>query len=171
MMNDPFEVLRAEHRAALEQLDRLSTAIAELDQLEPGLSDEAREILESTLAFFHRDLALHLSKEEEVLFPAIEPVLTRAGPIAVMESEHADLRKNIQHLDELISSLVKAGPSPDKLFAFQTVMASRSLIERLTLHIHKEDEILFRLADEALDATEKERMAGQMAELEAAYCR
>jgi regulator of cell morphogenesis and NO signaling len=86
----------------------------------------------------------HMHKEEEILFPAIqavargEPEMWIEGPMAMMESEHDEIRR-IE--DELRTRSRLAGPLERDLV---------ELLDDLAEHARKEDEELFPAARAAL---------------------
>jgi hemerythrin-like domain-containing protein len=137
-MTDPIENLTLEHRAALEILDRLETLVAK-DALD---ADDAK-ILKTIDDFFAKELDIHLRKEEEALFPPLEAFLGReGGPIGVMLSEHEDLRSSFDRFKQGVKNPHEQPDSSDP--SIQEI--SRHIIDVLRGHIHKEDNVLFRMA-------------------------
>jgi hemerythrin-like domain-containing protein len=98
----------------------------------------------------------HHAKEEEILFPALEEAgfPRDGGPVAVMLHEH-DLGRSLivrmRELSTLESELARAG--------FRE--AAKQYAELLGQHIQKENEVLFRLADRALEGAERRRVEEQ----------
>lgn len=83
-------------------------------------------------------LEAHAALEDELLFVGLEPYLgVHGGPLAVMRMEHdqiVDLLQRVQSTSDLTRGLT---------FAAQVVEVSR-------MHFHKEEQVLFRLARQAL---------------------
>ncbi len=134
--------LAREHRAVEQLLDRLERLLARPHRTE----QEIRE----TFALIRRDLALHLRKEEEAYFPALERYLPReAGPIRVMLFEHEQL----QRLQETF---------PEGAEEFIAILRS---------HIQKEDGVLFMIADNNFSEEEQRQVLERMQEIEAVLSR
>lgn len=106
--------------------------------------EQALPALDSLDALRHRtapltfSLEAHAALEDELLFVALEPYLgVQGGPLAVMRMEH----------DQIVALLERIQSTPDlargRIFAAQVVDAAR-------MHFHKEEQILFRMAQQAL---------------------
>lgn len=157
-MTDPIENLTAEHVMALQILDRLEGLLAK-GAFDTGDAQTLKEIN----TFFAGELAVHLKKEEEALFPALEPYLGReGGPIGVMLTEHEDLRRTFE--------LFKAGIAPLDSGADPQGSAIRDsggrIIEVLRGHIHKEDHVLFRMAGQFLGEETLKEVGAKMSAME-----
>ena len=95
----------------------------------------------------------HHAKEEKILFPAMEEAgfPSDDGPVAVMLHEHdmgRSLIGRLRELSQLDSDAARAG--------FRD--AATQYAELLRQHIHKENEVLFRLADRAIEGPERRRV-------------
>lgn len=128
--------LRDEHRVILKALDVLEAAA---DRLADGtrIPEPAWSAL---LDWFVRFAdARHHAKEERLLFPALEAagVPRAGGPIAVMLEEHETGR-------ELVCGM-RAGALDVR------AARARAYVDLLRVHIHKETDVLFELADALLD--------------------
>ncbi len=91
----------------------------------------------------------HHGKEEEILFPAmVEAGMNKeAGPIAVMLTEHDQGRAFVKGLTEAYNSY-KSG----NIKALTEIIEnSKGYIFLLRNHIDKENNILFRMADQIID--------------------
>ena len=91
----------------------------------------------------------HHGKEEEVLFPAMVKagMSNESGPVAVMLSEHDQGRAFVKGLSESFNSY-KSG---DKSAIKGIVENSTGYINLLRNHIDKENNILFKMADQIID--------------------
>jgi iron-sulfur cluster repair protein YtfE (RIC family) len=117
---------------------------------------------------------LHARKEDEAFFPAVEAVLGSGfGPTEVMRSEHRTIRaqgellqktlRELRTIDhpaleakrEALRVLLEPGPT-DGLALPKT---AREILELLDTHFAKEEQILFPLARQILDATAKASVA------------
>lgn len=156
----PTEILMSEHRVIEKVLARVAKAC---DRADAG-SFDAEEFAVS-LAFF-REFAdkRHHGKEENKLFPAMNRhgMPMDSGPLACMLSEH-----------DLGRSLLKAvsdglpGSRAGDAAAMKTVVASyREYISFLTDHIYKEDNILFKMADQVIPAQAQAELEAEFVEFD-----
>lgn len=130
------EGLSTEHRVFLTQLNRLEASLA--DAALPA------EAIRAMVKLIEEPLEEHAHLEEQFLFPALEPHLTRrAGPLAVMEAEHQELRRLLGHI---AAAQLPLNP------------LTQQFIATLRAHIAKEDGILFPMAESFLGAGRLEEL-------------
>jgi hemerythrin-like domain-containing protein len=93
----------------------------------------------------------HHGKEEEFLFPAMigAGIPDKGGPVGVLLSEHAQGRKLIRDMEESISTDV------DRM---KLVQAARAYASLLRTHIHKENMIMFPMAERVLTDPQLEKL-------------
>ncbi|MCC6352978.1 MAG: hemerythrin domain-containing protein [Verrucomicrobiae bacterium] len=95
--------------------------------------------------------ACHHGKEEDLLFPELEArgIPREGGPIGVMLYEHQMGRGFVRAMRDNL------GPARggDMGALTRLAEAGRQFIDLLTQHIHKEDHILFNMADHVIDGT------------------
>jgi hemerythrin-like domain-containing protein len=93
--------------------------------------------------------AHHHEKEEGILFPALEEagLPHDAGPVGVMLAEHEQGRR-------LITALREAASPPDATFA----RAAYAYAALLSQHIEKENQVLFRIAEQAIPREDQQRV-------------
>ena len=137
----PTEILRDEHNLILKVANHLAGMLAAEKDGVPLDYDT----VEKCITFFRLFAdACHHSKEEDLLFPALEhegmPV--DGGPIAVMLYEHGIGREFISRMAEALP-----GSGDDAAGAAEVTEAGRGYIELIRAHIAKEDGILFEMAD------------------------
>ena len=102
--------------------------------------------LAAHLQRMHGDVLDHLVKEEGVLFPMILAGRGHgaAGPVQVMETEHADHKKNLETLRALTAGLQ---PPPEACVTWRALyLGLRQLEQELMEHIHLENNVLFQRA-------------------------
>jgi hemerythrin-like domain-containing protein len=144
---DAIETLMNEHRVIERVLDAL---VGFADEVRRKGSTEKEEL--GRFVSFLREFAdaYHHGKEEDILFRAMtrHGFPSQGGPIAVMLHEHDLGRALIAALREKAEQL---GPwSADDLQAVAD--AARSYADLLHAHIHKEDAILYPMAEQHLPA-------------------
>lgn len=103
----------------------------------------------------------HHLKEEKIFFPALEKkgIGRDGGPIGVMLMEHEEGRGYVRAMADALR-----GEVPPKTALVEHAKAYLSLLRE---HIHKEDEILFNMADEILSSEEQKRLLREFEEHEA----
>ena len=140
----PTEILMSEHRIIEKVLARVAKAC---DKADAG-SFDAEEFAVS-LAFF-REFAdkRHHGKEENKLFPAMNKhgMPMDSGPLACMLSEH-DLGRSLL---KTVSDELPASRKGDEAAKKKVVSSYREYITFLTEHIYKEDNILFKMAEQVV---------------------
>ncbi len=143
-----IEELVNEHEAirlTLKILDRICNEIDHSRSI-PNPAD-LEQLLEFFGVFVDR---CHQSKEEDLLFPALEAVgISRTGgPIGVLLEEHEQGRQHVARMKRGLSDYRNGDPR-----ALSTVNnEARAYIDLLSRHIQKENQVLFPLAARHLSA-------------------
>lgn len=142
-------ILMDEHRVIERVLDAMER------MLDEGVID--REFTLGAVDFI-RNFAdgCHHAKEEDHLFPALERagVPREGGPVGCMLHEHEQGRLFVGQMTSSLDAAV-AGRS-DAIDAFRR--AATGYISLLRQHIQKEDNILFVMAERALDCERKKEL-------------
>jgi len=99
---------------------------------------------------------LHHAKEESLLFPlmAERGFSMQQGPIAVMLHDHAEGRNFVKGITENIR-LLKEGDLPAINLVYYNMLGYNELLRN---HIAKENNVLFRMADNALSASDQQSL-------------
>lgn len=134
-------ILAAEHEVILQTLSCLKEIINVTKKENNIPLDHAKQVLEILRLFADK---CHHSKEEDILFPALEEHYPDFGPTAVMRSEHVQGRALIS---EMADALTTNDPT-----SFSN--SSLNYVALLESHIEKENEILFRIAQDVLSDEE-----------------
>jgi len=154
----PTAILSDEHRV----IERVLSAVEKLAKGPVGALEPWKKALEFFRGFADQ---CHHFKEEKVLFPAMEEhgIPREDGPIGMMLLEHEEGRSYVRAMQAAIS-LVEAKNESGK----QSLLSSaRSYCRLLREHIQKEDEILFRMADEVIADDEQRKISAAFAQHEA----
>jgi hemerythrin-like domain-containing protein len=149
----PTEILMAEHRViqpVLECLDRLAEDAEESGRLDVRSAGEAIEFLRTFAD------GCHHGKEERHLF---ERLVERgwpkdSGPVGMMLLDHEEGRGLIRAMDQARSACEEGESGAWARFA----EAARGYADLLRAHIHKEDRVLFPMADRFLSADDQEAL-------------
>lgn len=139
----------ATHHALLRrELPRLHGLLAKLARVHGDRHPELRDTL-AVFEPFADDLAFHMTKEEQVLFPLIARIESGQAaptpfvlrPIASMEAEHDDAGRALSEMRRLTGGY--AVPA-DGCNTYRAAMAGLAELEAdMHAHVHKENNILF----------------------------
>lgn len=171
---DPVDHLLDEHREIMARLVEVRAATQELLEHGEAALDTSLPVLRRFGELMATTVELHARKEDEAFFPAVEAVLGSGfGPTEVMRSEHRTIRaqgellqktlRELRTIDhpaleakrEALRALLDSGPA-DGLALPKT---ASEILELLDSHFAKEEQILFPLARQILDATAKASVA------------
>jgi len=153
------EVLSNEHRVierVLDVLEKLTNRPVE------NSLDSWKEALDFFSHFADR---CHHFKEEQVLFPAMEEhgIPKDGGPIGVMLMEHEEGRSHVRSMHAAVVAIeAKSEAAKESL-----LNSARAYLRLLREHIQKEDEVLFRIADDVIPADEQKALLVSFEEHEA----
>lgn len=110
---------------------------------ENAISDGDMAAGEKCFEAFRRGMAEHFSMEETVMFPAFEDITGMTdGPTGLMRAEHAQMRE----VFDLMQSAI------DMNNAEEYMGLSETLLMIMQQHNFKEEQILYRMADNILGA-------------------
>ncbi|MBI5268026.1 MAG: hemerythrin domain-containing protein [candidate division Zixibacteria bacterium] len=159
---EPTRILSAEHRV-------IETVIACLERIveETRKNGKLDKIAAEQAIDFIRNFAdgCHHAKEEDRLFPAMEAkgMPRQGGPIGVMLIEHeygrAFVRGMVEHLEKSTTG--------DSQAITEFSRHALGYAELLKQHIHKEDHILFPMADRFMSPDDEQVLMAQFNEAEA----
>jgi hemerythrin-like domain-containing protein len=154
----PTQILSDEHRI----IERVLGAVEKLAKGPVGALEPWKKAIEFIRGFADQ---CHHFKEEKVLFPAMEAhgIPSEGGPIGMMLMEHEEGRSYVRSMLAALS-LVEAKNEAAKESLLGNAQAYCRLLRE---HIQKEDEILFRMADEVISAEEQKKLLAAFAQHEA----
>jgi iron-sulfur cluster repair protein YtfE (RIC family) len=167
-----IEHLLAEHREIMAQIADLRQATTDLAERGEAALPAALPVLRRTGELMATQLADHARKEDEGLFPALEAVFgVSGGPTVVMRREHRDihgqgdlLRQTLHELNEVEHPQIEAGGAQLRALAGAGSSAAalrataEEIIRLLDLHFGKEEQILFPMAEQLLEAAQLEAL-------------
>jgi len=160
-MNQATQILRKEHDAILRMLDVADESARRLEAGENVPADILNGLLEFLKLFADR---CHHGKEEDLLFPLLEKkgMPRQAGPIGVMLHEHDLGRGLIAQMTSAAEAHSKGDKSAGSRWAQPAVQYTALLRE----HIHKENNILFVMAERMLTGEEQTELAREFGRAE-----
>ncbi len=146
------EVLMHEHRVIEHGLAVLEVIAERLERGEIVPKEKVEALLEFFRVFADQ---CHHGKEEGMLFPELEGrgIPKEGGPIGVMLYEHEEGRQLQDQMRQALADL------SDDANRQQFVAAARNYIALLRQHIWKEDNVLFKMAEQVLTETDDQRLA------------
>ena len=159
MPHSPTEVLREEHELVLMVVAAMEREVASIERDDRVNADRVANMVDFTRNFTD---GCHHAKEERILFPLLEQRDAAAGgPVSVMLSEHDAGR-------QAVAAITGALPKVEADAAARTVVAENLGLyaQLLRLHINKENNVLFPLADRLLDDLDKRRVADEFERVE-----
>lgn len=139
--------IKQDHEALEAEAGALKSVLA---------AEEAEEARRAALKQFIRimgpDLELHLRKEEEVLFPALQRLSgERAAAIGLLKEQHGQLRWLLRRLAGLVCECDRASGAADWRAIAET---SQQFIGLLEDHEGKEEQLLIHALEERLEPQE-----------------
>jgi len=160
-MTTATNILRHEHEAILRMLEVTELVARQLESGERVPPETLRDLLEFFSLFADR---CHHGKEEDILFPLLRKrgLSHPGGPIGVMLAEHSLGRALIQQMRQAGEAYGQGAVQAGLRWA-QAAMAYAALLRQ---HIHKENEILFRIADNLFTAADQIKLAIEFERLE-----
>jgi hemerythrin-like domain-containing protein len=157
----PTQELIGEHNAVLVALQLLEKVEAALEAKKDQAPEHLGQLLDFLKGFVDR---CHHGKEEDVLFPELERrgVKREGGPIGVMLMEHDAGRGHVRAMSEGLDRL-RRGEAGAVAAIRESAGAYRDL---LRAHIHKENNVLFPMADRLVPEDVAAALAEQFEEIE-----
>jgi regulator of cell morphogenesis and NO signaling len=138
-------IVNTYHRRLRESLPELIRMATKVEMRHADKASCPRGLAAHLIAM-HESMLEHLAKEEQVLFPLIANGQGRvaAGPVHVMEMEHEEHARALQTLRRLTTDFT---PPADACVTWRALyLGLQQLEEELMLHVHLENNVLFRRA-------------------------
>ncbi len=159
--------LRDEHEVILKVLDCFEIALGQAAESGRATREQFDPFVEFFQGFADK---CHHCKEEDRLFPNMEKqgVPREGGPIGVMIHEHRQGRIHVRTIAEYLDA-ADGGDTG----AWRMVMEhGQQFLDLLRNHIHKEDGVLFSMADQLIRGDDLTALNNAYSEAESApaYC-
>jgi hemerythrin-like domain-containing protein len=160
-MPEGTQVLRQEHEAILKMIGAAEEVARRLERNEAVRQEMLANILEFFRVFADQ---CHHFKEEELLFPLLESkgLPREGGPTGVMLAEHEQGRQLIREM----SAAVEAYSTNVSEAGLRWAQAAKGYAALLGGHIFKENNVLFRIAEQMLTPAEQATLAEGFEKLE-----
>ena len=153
------DMLSDEHRV-------IERVLAVLQKLTTRPVENSLDCWKKALDFFsHFADQCHHFKEEQVLFPAMEErgIPREGGPIGMMLMEHEEGRAYVRAMLSAIALVETKNEAAKEIL----VDKAKAYLQLLKEHIQKEDEILFKIADDVISPDEQKQLLRSFEEHEA----
>lgn len=156
-LNESLMLLKKEHEEVIVVLDIFEKALTQFKELNYELNDEINDGFKKFFDFFDNELLPHNRKEEKTLFPILQKALiannehgTGENPVTAVDIMEDDHVKFIQ-LGSLVFNFLGLAPrlrdAQSRIFTYDVAFNNaKELIELIRLHIFREDNTLFPLA-------------------------
>src|SRR5262245_29419487 len=145
-------LLSDEHRV-------IERVLAVLQKLTTRPLENSLDCWRKALDFFsHFADQCHHFKEEQVLFPAMEErgIPRDGGPIGMMLMEHEEGRGLVR----LMLAAIALMETKNEVAKEILIDTAKAYVRLLKEHIQKEDEILFKIADDVIPADQQKSASG-----------
>ncbi len=159
MSESPTLTLRHEHELVLMVVEAMEHEVAAIERDDRVDAGRVADMVDFTRTFTD---GCHHAKEERVLFPALEQRgPAAAGAVSVMLAEHDAGREAVRAIDGALPRVETDAA------ARRTVAEHLGLYAQLLrLHINKENNVLFPLADRLLGDADMQRLAAEFERIE-----
>ncbi|MCR2804071.1 hemerythrin domain-containing protein [Paenibacillus soyae] len=155
-LKPPLQQLFDEHIPLRAQMERIFDLACGLKEAGIGGGDTQLRLLVRQMTDFAWKLEQHSDREENLLFPMMARYLGReTGPIAVMEYEHDQAKRNIELFHEAYSM---HGLRKDGIGIGQIAGYAEEAVTILMEHFCKEEHALFPMANNLLSEQELEQL-------------
>ena len=166
MQQDPMQHLLAEHKEILAEFAALQTVVDRLEAVGESALAEALPVFQRIGEMMATRLEQHARKEDDALFPAVEAMIGAGSPTGMMRDEHKEihdqgvlLRETLHELNEVEHPRIEAGGERLRELAAssgrdveQLRSTAREILHLVKIHFEKEEQILFPMAYNLLEA-------------------
>lgn len=155
-----IEILEEEHRTIEKGIKYLEFSSGAIMNKRGIKKEEFSSVLDFFSTFADR---CHHLKEERVLFPVLESkgIPREGGPIGVMLLEHEEGRELVREMKENLNK-----EKEDIVISEQIATLASNYAEHLKSHIWKEENVLFKLANEVISQEEDKKIVHLFKEYE-----
>ena len=155
------EQLMQEHEDVMLMIKILGSATRKLENGEQVNPLHLEAMIDFLITFVDK---CHHGKEEKILFPALirKGIPKEGGPVGVMLAEHVSGRNFIKGMSDAITAYRNGNYS----ITHEIVKNAKGYGELLNQHIFKENNILFKMADNKLSDAEQNQLFNEFTELE-----
>ncbi len=147
-IRDPIAMFMKEHDFALVQLRILKKSAEDIKK--NGYTEKTFKQLLKATEFVDEEVRVHNAKEEKALFPVIERFVE--GPTNSLREDHQKMGKVYKKLQYSIRAIQEN--TEDDIAQEELCDAANEIVQLMVNHIHKENHILFPIAQKFLSKKE-----------------
>jgi len=170
-MHPNLQILMDEHKGAIEKLDIFEKALVEFKDSGFYLTQEMNASFNQFFVAFDNDILVHNRKEERGLFPLLHKRMLESGehsdgdnphtPVDLMEDEHVKFIQLATLTFNFLGLSMRLNDNESRAVVFDIAYNNgKELVELLRLHIFREDNTLFPLAQKLLTEEELSNING-----------
>jgi len=164
-MDDSLVSLMDEHKEVIDYLKKLEASLIEFKKDGFRMTKEINDSFASFFSFFDSNILVHNRKEERHLCPILKQRLIESGehskeaipktPVDLMEDDHVKFIQLASLTFNIFGLAVRLPDRHSQMLTYDVAYNSGiELVELLRLHIYREDNILFPLAQKLLTKAE-----------------
>ncbi|RLI98354.1 MAG: hypothetical protein DRO99_00855 [Candidatus Aenigmatarchaeota archaeon] len=160
----PMQELRKFHKMAQKKIDKLEKGINDLEKTKDigGFEETFIEFFD----FVENDLPVHIEDEEHALFPMLRICLPDENPdntdaISAMLNDHKDVIAAAEVI-RLMKRLIGGEEKNDKEYVDEIIARARSIIDVMNDHFLKEEEVIYKLAEDKLTNEQMDELSKKM---------
>ncbi len=164
-MADSLRSLIDEHKEVIDKLDDFEASLITFKKDGFRITKEINDSFTDFFSFFDSDILVHNRKEERHLFPLLKQRLIESGEhskeaipttsVDLMEDDHVKFIQLASLTFNILGLAVRLPDQHSRMLTNDVAYNSGiELVELLRLHIYREDNILFPLAQKLLTKAE-----------------
>ena len=166
---DPFlKELVDDHEALVKQLNIFEKTL--LSIMDEGITTEIKERIRNFFEFFDNEFIPHNRKEESQLFPKLKQKFLESGehstddtqtPVDILLADHIEALQLAAISFNLFGLITKLKDQHSKLVILDlAIEQGKALVELMKVHIFREDNIVFSLAQKLISKDEFKHLKG-----------
>lgn len=165
-----LQELIAEHRPLEEALNSFEKALNALQS--EGVTREVDDSVKEFFRFFDEHFIQHNRREEKQLFPLLKRKLISSGEhsqgpdqttaVEVLEDDHVKAHQQLAVIFNFLSLAFRLQDANSRLIVLDlAIQQGKNLVEEVRLHIFREENVVFPLADKLLTKAEMDLLVLQ----------
>lgn len=175
-LHEALSILMDDHNVFLSVLDDFEKALIKFKDTSWNIDSETSKSMKAFFRYMDEEVSVHNAREEKALFPILHKKLVAYGEcspgeypktaVDIMEDDHLKVAQASCLIFNLlgIGSRLKDAESRHTIFQI-AYDQGREIVETMRLHIFKENEVLFQLAQKWITADEFQFISSRMGQL------
>lgn len=162
---EAIQLLMDEHKTTLNLVDAFEAALKQYVENNYSMDDKMNKAFSNFYSHIDKDLVRHNAREEKALFPILHKKLKETGEhsdekiprtaVDLMEDDHNQFVQLGTLSFNLFGLAPRLNDATSRLFVLETATrTARELVELIKLHIYREENKLFPLAQQLISEEE-----------------